>query len=101
MKQIVEVGYGATGGYYAAASSSKGTTLYAQMDLMAERLNQKAEFGIEADDALLPSEWIARIVKHVGRAVALDPATFRQEMVVVGALTLAALEAFDRRYVDE
>lgn len=68
------------------------------IDLIRERLDQRDEFPDLADDELTPAEWIARLSKHLGRAVSQDPQMFRREMVVVGALALAALEAFDRRY---
>lgn len=93
-------GYGATGGVYRVASVGAGT-LQAQMDVMGERLDQLEEFTRDADDLLEPSEWIARLAKHTGRAVTFDPQEFRREMVVVGALALAAIESFDRRYSAE
>jgi len=68
------------------------------VDLIRERLVQRDEFPEIEDDALTPAEWIARLTKHLGRAVTTDPRTYRQELVVVGALTLAALEAYDRKY---
>ena len=64
--------------------------------VIRERLAQREEFGDAADDALTPSEWVARIVKHTGRAVSLDPNVYRKELVIVGALALAALESFER-----
>jgi hypothetical protein len=67
-------------------------------DIFNERRVQLAEFIESADDHLTPAEWIARVTKHTGRAVSHDPQAFRQEMVVVGALALAAIESFDRRY---
>lgn len=68
------------------------------VDIIRERQAQRDEFPDLADDDLTPSEWIARVTKHLGRAVSLDPQAFRREMVVVGALALAAIEAFDRKY---
>lgn len=71
--------------------------LRAQFDVMFEREAQEFEFGDVADDLLTPPEWIARLAKHLGRAVSADPAVYRHELVVVGALALAGIEAFDRR----
>lgn len=67
-------------------------------DIVCERGNQVAEFPAAKDDALTPPEWIARLAKHLGRAVTLDPAAYRREIVVVAALAVAALEAHDRRF---
>ena len=77
---------------------TRGPVVSAQEDVKAERAAQRLEFSADADDALLPAEWIARVTKHTGRAVTMDPYTFRQEMVVVGALALAAIESFDRKF---
>lgn len=72
--------------------------LRAQIAVMTERQEQRGEFPEAEDDALLPAEWIARIAKHLGRAVTQDPETFRRELVIVGALALAGIESYDRRY---
>lgn len=68
------------------------------VDIIRERLAQREEFVDAADDALLPAEWVARLVKHLGRAVSSDPEVYRRELVVCGALVVAALDALDRRY---
>lgn len=47
-----------------------------------------------------PHVWIAKVVKHLGRAVSNDPATFRRSMVVIGALAVAAIEWYDDRWSD-
>jgi hypothetical protein len=70
----------------------------AKRDVEVERAEQRLEFTTEDDDALTPSDWIARIAKHTGRAVAFDPEVFRHEMVVIGALACAAIESFDRKF---
>lgn len=67
-------------------------------DVLSEREVQRVEFTVQHDDELSPAEWIARIVKHVGRAVTFDHLAFRRAMVVVGAIALAAIEWHDRRY---
>lgn len=71
--------------------------LRAQFDVMFEREEQEAEFGTADDDLLTPPEWIARLAKHLGRAVSEDPGVYRRELVVIGALVLAGIEAFDRK----
>lgn len=68
------------------------------VDVANERASQVLEFPFAGDDLLEPSEWIARIAKHLGRAVTMEPAVYRQELVVVGALALAAIESFDRKF---
>lgn len=68
--------------------------------LALERGIQRLEFPPEADDALEPAEWIARIAKHLGRAVSNDRVQFRRELVILGALSLAAIESYDRKYGD-
>lgn len=70
--------------------------LRAQLEVLGERDAQRLEFGVDVDDALLPAEWIARLAKHLGRAVSTDPEVYRRQLVIVGALALAALEAYDR-----
>lgn len=70
-------------------------------DICFERLGQQTEFPLAEDDALLPAEWVARIAKHLGRSVSTNPDVFRQELVVVGALALAAVESFDRKFHGE
>lgn len=91
---------GRGGAVMSASANTDGLppALIAQMDVLLERQTQREEFSGEVDDALEPAEWIARVAKHLGRAVSTDPAVFRQEMVVVGALALASIESFDRKY---
>ena len=56
----------------------------------------RIEFGDAFDDTLEPAQWIARIVKHLGRAVSQDPDAYRRQLVIVGALAVAGIEAYDR-----
>ena len=81
-----------------SASSPISLALQAQLEILKERDDQRLEFPEAEDDALTPAEWIARIVKHLGRAVTLDRRQYRRTLVVVGALALAAIESYDRRY---
>lgn len=68
--------------------------------IVEERIAQFHEHPSAADDDLTPAEWIARLAKHLGRAVTLDPPTFRRQMVRVAAICVAAIESFDRRFPD-
>jgi hypothetical protein len=63
-------------------------------DVMDERDAQDDSHDAGHD----PHVWIAKIVKHVGRAVSNDPVVFRRSMVVVAALAVAAIEWVDERY---
>lgn len=67
-------------------------------EVMQERMAQLVEHS-EVEDDLLPAEaWIAKLVKHAGRAVTLDPAVFRVQMIRVAAIALAAVEWVDRKH---
>lgn len=66
-------------------------------DVLDERGAQMSDHRLADDDLLEPAEWVARIVKHLGRSVSTDPSVYRKQIVIVGALALAAVEAFDRR----
>lgn len=50
------------------------------------------------DDTHTSHDWIAYIVKHLGRAVMwpFSMTTFRRQMVIVAALAVAAIEWCDR-----
>lgn len=82
------------------AHAEIGRSHSAILALAIERGIQRLEFPPEADDLLEPAEWIARIAKHLGRAVSNDREQFRRELVILGALSLAALESYDRKYGD-
>lgn len=74
-------------------------SLYRVMnEIQNERVAQRLEYGQAGDDTLEPAEWVARLAKHVGRAVTLDPAVFRRQLVRVAAICVAATESFDRRF---
>jgi hypothetical protein len=68
------------------------------MEVANERIAQRLEYGEAGDDTLDPAEWIARLAKHLGRAVTLEPAIFRRQLVRVAAICVAAIESFDRRF---
>lgn len=68
--------------------------------IAAERVLQQIEHPLAEDDALEPAEWVARVAKHLGRAVSTDKAVYRRQMVVVGALAVAAIESFDRKFAE-
>lgn len=70
-------------------------------ELVLEREKQDRMWGGQEHDALnTPNDWISVITKHVGRAVhwPWTPERFRQQMVVVGALAVAAIEWCDREH---
>ncbi len=63
-----------------------------------ERVAQDNKWGgVAKDDRNTGNDWVAYIVKHAGRAVvSWDRAVFRQQMIRVGALAVAAIEWCDR-----
>jgi hypothetical protein len=70
-------------------------------DIIEERKAQDKEHGGPAhDNTHPPKDWIAIAGDHYGRAAAAPHAgaraTYRQQMVRLGAISLAALETFDR-----
>lgn len=70
-------------------------------EIADERAKQVAAFGT-ADDALSLGEWAALISHYATRHVAgdlrgINVAKFREDMVKVGALAVAAVDAIDRK----
>jgi hypothetical protein len=63
-------------------------------DVMDERDAQDDSSDASHD----PHVWIAKIAKHLGRAVSTDPVVFRRAMVVIAALAVAAIEWTDERF---
>jgi hypothetical protein len=71
-------------------------------DIFAERANQVEQGYDQAnDDATKPKEWVAYIDKQIGKAfnaqLSRDADDFRDRMVKIAALALAALESIDRQ----
>lgn len=71
-------------------------------EIQAERDAQHAKWGHAADDAWSPGEWAALVAHYATRSAvgdlhAIDRAKFRADMVKVGALALACIEALDRK----
>jgi hypothetical protein len=74
-------------------------------DILRERVRQAEKHGgPERDDQHGPHDWITFIAMHAGlgrvreddtEGMALD--RFRKQMVIVAALTLAAIESTDRQ----
>jgi hypothetical protein len=68
-------------------------------EIQDERILQDHAWGgSEHDDTLSPSDWVAIIVKHLGKSVSypFNPPLFRTQLVRVAAIAVAAIEAYDR-----
>lgn len=80
----------------------KNAQLRVMHDVAQERRRQDDEFGgASHNDQHQPAEWVAMIVKQLGKTVAHcteDQASreYRQRMVNVAALAVAAVESYDR-----
>lgn len=72
--------------------------LRAEQDIIMERARQRVRFSSVQDDEKTPADWVAEIAQNLGRAVTTEPEVYRKQLVVLGALAVAALEAHDRRY---
>lgn len=71
-------------------------------EIAAERASQTAKWGHAADDGWSPGEWAALLAHYatrqaVGDMHAIDYAKLRADMVKAGALTVACIEAIDRK----
>lgn len=77
---------------------SDGERLQRRYRIKDEILVERRAQDSSHDAAHDPHVWIAKIVKHVGRAVTTDPVVFRRSMVVVAALAVAAIEWVDDRW---
>lgn len=67
-----------------------------------ERTAQQAKWGDASDAQWSPGEWSALISHYatrqtVGDLHAIDPAKFRADMVKVGALAMAAIQALEMK----
>ena len=69
-----------------------------ELDIINERTDQRRRYTSLQDDEKTPAEWVAEIAQNLGRAVTTEPAVYRKQLVVLGALAIAALEAHDRKY---
>ena len=70
-------------------------------EIQAERDAQRAKWGDSDDDKWTPAEWSALLAHYatrraVGDLRAIDVTALRSDMVKVGALALACIEAIDR-----
>lgn len=66
-------------------------------EVQAERYHQdRTHGGPAADDTHPRAFWTALIVGYANKALRVDADTFRQRMVQVAALALAAVQAYDR-----
>lgn len=70
-----------------------------------ERRRQDKQWGGPShDDAHVPSDWVSYVGEHLDRAkksivqrVLADPDRYRQNMIEVAALAVAAVESLDRK----
>lgn len=66
-------------------------------DVIAERLRQDEKWGEQNHK---PEKWFTILLEEVGEAARAalesDPANYREEMVQVAAVAMAAVESFDR-----
>lgn len=63
-------------------------------EVNAERVLQDAKWGgHQHDQSHSPNDWIAYITKHAGKAA--DGDSFRDQMIKVAALAIAAIESID------
>ena len=72
-------------------------------EIIVEREKQDRIWGGPDHDRVLTSnDWIAYISKHVGKAVhwPWSPERFRQQMFVIAALAVAAIEWIDLKPVN-
>lgn len=72
------------------------------IEIKNERAAQLAKWGIATDDKWSAGEWAALVAHYASRHVvgdlrAINLALFRADMVKVGALALACIEAIDRK----
>lgn len=68
-------------------------------EILSEREYQDNKWGGEAhDDTHQSHDWVAFIIKHMGKAITWpwDGERFRAQMIRVAALALAAVEWYDR-----
>lgn len=71
-------------------------------DIGSERSRQQAakNWTLDHDDAHTVNDWIALLTRWQGRAMEAatggDVAAYRQRLVQVGAITVAAIESLDR-----
>ncbi len=71
-------------------------------EIQNEREAQLEKWGSVKDDAWSPGEWAALVSHYATRHVfndlhKIDLAAFRADMVKVGALAVACIEALDRK----
>lgn len=73
-------------------------------DIRKERGHQDEKHGgTDHDDSHYPGDWCLILAKYLGRASAVtmdaeSDAAFRESMVKVAAVAVAAIESFDRSH---
>ena len=67
-------------------------------DISIERAAQRKLYTEQYDDRHRPSDWVALLVRHLGYAAEkrIPAPTFRQQMVRIAAIAIAAIEYTDR-----
>jgi hypothetical protein len=72
-------------------------------EVLDERGNQDRQYGPEHDDQHSREEWLNLLVRHLGLATddgsgRAAEVRYRQQLLRVAALALAALESYDRQH---
>lgn len=66
-------------------------------DILKERAYQASIWGVEFDNKNTATDWFSYIEEYNHKAViALDDKVWRNQMIKVASLAVAAVEAFDR-----
>ena len=71
-------------------------------DVLSERYKQDAKWGQQDHDE---DRWMVILMEEVGEVARAifdeNPANYREELVQVAAVAVAAIEAFDRKFPNE
>lgn len=70
------------------------------MEIDEHRIHQKSRYSDTYDDINIANDWVAIISRYAGKAACIDnnkyPEDFKNNMVKIGALSVAAIEAYER-----
>lgn len=68
-------------------------------EILQERLRQYKKWGVQDHDE---DRWMVILMEEVGEVARAvfedDPANYREELIQVAAVAVAAVEAFDRKF---